>query len=262
MYDAWVQFTSATMSKVLRPRIYLLFVLLLTCSFASTSVSAASWFDRLKDAVGSKDDRSEALTTGDIGEGLKEALRVGTETVVANLGATDGFNLDPEVHIPLPRDLARAKDMLERVGMDSMLTDLELRLNRAAEAATPKAKRLFVESIQDMTLDDVTAIYDGPEDSATQFFRSKMSAPLAEEMKPVVADGLAEAGAVQVYDAVMERYEAIPFAPEIDADLNQYVVERSIDGIFHYLAIEEAAIRQNPAKRTTDLLKKVFGAAD
>lgn len=117
---------------------------------------------------------------------------MGTENVVSNLGTTDGFNLDPQIHIPLPKQLGQAKKVLGKVGMDSMLVDLETRLNRAAEIATPKAKQLFIGAINDMTLDDVMAIYNGPEDSATQYFKAKMSGPLAIEMKPVVDESLAK----------------------------------------------------------------------
>ena len=219
---------------------------------------SAGLFDRLKEAFGGSSDVAEALTTDDISGGLKEALRVGTETVVANLGQTDGFNLDEQVHIPLPNSLDKVKDVLAKVGADGMLTDLELRLNRAAEIATPKAKKLFVNAIQDMTLDDVMGIYNGPEDAATQYFKAKMSPDLIKEMTPVVDDSLADAGAVKTYDSVMAQYNAVPFVPKIDADLSEYVVGKGVDGIFYYLAKEEAAIRQDPAKRTTDILKKVF----
>ena len=238
----------------------LISVLALAFLFSFAGQANAGWLDKLKEAVGADDKAGEsALSTDEIGGGLKEALRVGTENVVASLGRPDGFNLDPEVHIPLPGELDRVKKMLGKIGMDSMLVDLEERLNRAAEIATPKAKALFVQAISDMTLDDVMAIYKGPEDSATRYFESKMSAPLAAEMAPVVDDSLADAGAVKLYDGVMEQYNAIPLAPEVDADLSSYVVEKGMDGIFHYLAKEEAAIRQDPAKRTTDILKRVFG---
>lgn len=229
-----------------------------------TAPAAAGWLDRLKGALGGSDDATDvtdltkALTTDDIGGGLKEALRVGTETVVANLGQTDGFNLDELIHIPLPNSLSKVQNVLSKVGADSMLTDLELRLNRAAEIATPKAKKLFVTAIQDMTLDDVMGIYNGPDDAATQYFKTKMSPDLIAEMTPVVDDSLADAGAVKTYDSVMARYNAVPFAPKVDADLSEYVVGKGMDGIFYYLAKEEAAIRQDPAKRTTDILKRVF----
>ncbi len=201
-----------------------------------------------------------SLTNQEIGDGLREALRVGTERVVGQLGRTDGFNADPAVHIPLPGSLATAKGMLERVGMGAVFSDLELRLNRAAEVATPKAKALFWQSIREMTLEDVTAIFKGPEDAATRYFQRKMTPGLASAMRPVVDQSLAEVGAVQVYNQAMTAYRALPYAPEIKTDLTGYVVEKGMGGIFHYLAQEEAVIRRDPAKRTTELLRRVFGA--
>jgi len=110
-----------------------------------------------------------------------------------------------------------------------------------------------------MTLDDVMAIYKGPEDSATQYFKSRMSGSLAVAMKPIVDDSLADVGAAKSYDKLMASYNAVPFVPKVEADLGDYVVDKGMDGIFFYLAREEAAIRQNPAARTTELLRKVFG---
>ena len=203
---------------------------------------------------------SATLNTEEIGSGLKEALKVGTGRVVGQLGKPDGFNADPDIHIPLPGSLLTARNMLQQVGMGGMLNDLELRLNRAAEAATPKAKALFMQAINDMSLEDVEAIYNGPEDAATRYFEKKMSPALAIEMRPVVEQSLADVGAVQSYEQVMGQYRALPYAPDIKTDLSGYVVNKGMAGIFHYLALEEAAIRKDPAKRTTDLLRRVFGA--
>lgn len=226
---------------------------------ACTAASADEWLDRVKEAVAELVDEQRPLSTDEVGGGLKEALRVGTETVVGNLGKTDGFNLDPIIHIPLPDDLDKVRQVLVRVGMESMLDDLETRLNRAAEVATPKAKQLFFAAIKDMTLQDVIGIYNGPEDAATQYFMSKMSAPLATMMNPIVEESLADVGAAQSYESLMARYNSIPFVPQAEADLSDYVVAKGMDGIFYYLAKEEAAIRKDPAKRTTDILKRVFG---
>ncbi len=201
-----------------------------------------------------------ALTNEEVAAGLKDALRVGSETVVGQLGQLDGFNTDPVVRIPLPEKFNRVRSVLQTVGMGGMMDDLELKLNRAAENATPKAKQLFWNAIEAMTLDDVMGIYNGPEDAATRYFEGKMSAPLAEAMRPVVSQSLQEVGAIQAYDAVMGKYKTFPFVPDVQADLTGYVVEEGMTGIFHYLAKEEAAIRANPVKRTTDILKKVFGS--
>ena len=103
-------------------------------------------------------------------------------------------------------------------------------------------------------------IYNGPDDAATRYFQGKMSDPLAAEMQPVVERTLNQVGAIQAYDAVMGQYDTLPFVPDVKADLNSYVIDKGMEGIFHYLAQEEAAIRQDPVKRTTDILQTVFGA--
>jgi hypothetical protein len=222
----------------------------------------SSWWQKGTDILkGSGTGQTQdTLTTEEIGAGLKDALLVGSENVVSQLGSLDGFNLDPAIHIPLPEQFSTVKSVLGKVGMTSLLDDLELKLNRAAEVATPKAKALFGQAISAMTFEDVMNIYNGEEDAATRYFQDKMTPPLAKEMQPVVEQSLAEVGAVQSYDNVMGEYRTIPFVPDVKADLTTYVVEKGMDGIFYYMAKEEAAIRQNPAKRTTELLQKVFGA--
>lgn len=203
-------------------------------------------------------DTAAALTSGEIESGLREALKVGTRRVVTRVGSVDGFNADPAIHIPLPENLRTVQSALDRVGLGGMLNDLELKLNRAAETAAPKARRIFVNAITQMSLADVRRIYDGPDDAATRYFQEKMTPELGRAMAPVVQDSLAEVGAIQSYDAAMGKYRALPFVPDIRADLGEYVVNRGMDGIFHYLAVEEAAIRRDPAARTTELLQKVF----
>lgn len=221
------------------------------------------WLKAGKDLLGTvgsaPPDSAIDLSNSEIASGLKDALRVGTETVVSQLGRIDGFNADPAIHIPLPDSLKQVKSALSALGMTAMLDDLELKLNRAAEAATPPAKKLFWDAIAAMTIDDVRGIYNGPDDSATRYFQGKMSAPLAAEMQPVVEDALNKVGAIQSYDAVMGQYAGLPFVPDVKADLNSYVVDKGMEGIFHYVAKEEAAIRNDPLKRSTDILQKVFG---
>jgi hypothetical protein len=219
----------------------------------------AGWLDSLKEKITGTEVKEQVLGSDEIGEGLREALRVGTQTVVEQLGKSGGFNLDPQIHIPLPSQLDQVKSILGKVGMESMLTDLESRMNQAAETAVPKARTLFVDAINDMTLDDVMAIYNGPDDSATEYLKSKMSDSLAIEMKPIIDKSLADVGAVKTYDDIMQQYSSVPFVPKVDVDLSDYVVQKGMDGIFYYLAKEEAAIRQDPVKRTTDILKQVFG---
>ena len=118
------------------------------------------------------------LSYADISKAFKQALSIGAENVVNQVGTLDGFNADPSIHIPLPKELNTIKTVLSKVGMSQMVDDLELKLNRAAEAAAPKAKNLFLQAIAAMTFDDVQNIYKGPEDSATKYFQSKMTPSL------------------------------------------------------------------------------------
>ncbi len=200
-----------------------------------------------------------SLSPAEMGGGLKEALRVGTETVVAKLGKADGFNRDSAIHIPLPSSMRTVQQTLGKMGKSGLLDDLETRLNRAAEAATPRAKELFVKAIQSMSIDDAKKIYEGPNDAATQYFKKAMTPGLREAFRPTVDKALSDAGAVKAYDTAMGQYKSVPMVPDVKADLTNHALDGALAGIFHYVAQEEAAIRTNPAKRTTDVLKKAFG---
>lgn len=228
---------------------------------AVTGANAANWLEKATNVLQNAQKSPSApssLSDGEIAGGLRDALRVGTRNVVGQLGRVGGFEKDAAIHIPLPRSLKTVQSVLDPLGMGSMLDDLELRLNRAAEEATPKAKDLFMKSIKEMTITDARNILQGPDDAATRYFQKKMGPPLADEMTPVVKQSLEQAGAVKAFDQVMGKYRSVPMAPDVKTDLTHYVVEKAMDGIFHYLAIQEADIRRDPAKRTTDLLKKVF----
>ena len=200
------------------------------------------------------------LSTDEIVRGLKEALATGSSTVVAQLGRPNGFDGDPRIRIPLPESLRKAKELAGRVGLAAGFEDLETRLNRAAEEATPKAKALFLGAIRSMSVEDARGILQGPDDAATRYFRGKTGTGLQSEMRPIVDGALAEVGAVGTFESLASRYNAIPGLPRLDADLTGYVVDEATDGIFLYLAEEEKAIRENPLKRTSEILQRVFGS--
>jgi len=236
--------------------------------FATTGVHAG-FLDKLKGAVdqvtpgsgsGATDSGAGALGTDQIIAGLKEALRVGAERVVSQVGAADGFNADPAIHIPLPDQLAKAQDIMRKFGLSALADDVELKLNRAAEEAAPKTKELIWKAVNEMTLDDAKKIYDGPQDAATQYFKRVATPDLKATVEPVVDSALAEVGAITAYDTLMAKYKGLPLVPDVKADLQAHATQLTLDGIFHYLAKEEAAIRANPAARTTDILKTVFGS--
>jgi hypothetical protein len=233
----------------------------LLCVPLSSELKAQSWLEKGKQALeqvtsGSQD---EQLHDETVGQGLKEALKVGTANVVDELGQPGGFFNHQQLHIPLPASLDRVQSVLNKVGASSMLDDLELKINQAAERATPKAKDMFWQAISEMTFQDVTSIYNGPDDAATRYFEDKMSIPLASEMKPTVQETLNQVGAVQSFEQIMDKYNSVPLAPKVQADLSTYTLDKTLEGIFTLLAEEEAAIRNDPAKRTTELLRTVFG---
>jgi len=132
-------------------------------------------------------------------------------------------------------------------------------MNHAAEVAATKAKELFWAAIKDMRWQDVQSIYNGKQNAATQYFRKKMTPSLKQMMRPVINQSLSEVGAVKAYNHTVKQYHQIPFVPRVKDDLAGYVMDKGINGMFYYLEKEEAAIRTDPVKRTTVLLKRVFG---
>lgn len=202
---------------------------------------------------------ADILSNDEIVGGLKQALRIGAERVVGQVGTTDGYNADPEIHIPLPPSLQTVQSNLRTFGLSGLADEVELKLNRGAEAAAPEAKRIIWNAVSAMTLDDARGILEGPDDAATRYFERVASADLTEAFTPIMERSLAEAGAIAAYDNLLGQYNSMPFVPDLKGDLISHAVTLSLDGLFYYLAREEAAIRQNPAKRTTELLQKVFG---
>lgn len=200
----------------------------------------------------------KSLTEQDIAAGLKEALSIGAERVVSQVGKRNGYLKDKAIHIALPKDLQKVHQTLSKLGLGRYTKELEVKMNRAAEIAAPKAKKLFISAIQDMRWQDVKAIYNGKPDAATQYFKKKMTPTLKRMMKPVVDQSLAEVDLVKSYKHAMKQYHSIPFVPKVNSDLTGYVMTKGIKGMFYYLAKEEAAIRKDPAKRTTELLRRVF----
>jgi hypothetical protein len=149
---------------------------------------------------------------------------------------------------------------LKAVGASGMLDDLQTRMNRAAEQAAPKALTIFTDAISRISIDDARAILSGPQDAATQYFKRTTSASLTTSFRPVVDQTLSGAGAVGAFKSVQAKASGIPLAGQQvqSFNLTDFTVGKALDGLFHYLGVEEAAIRTNPAARSTELLKKVF----
>ncbi len=202
------------------------------------------------------------LTTGQADSGLREALKVAAQKTIGQVGKTDGYNKDPSIHIPLPGSLESAKSTLDKIGAGSVLDDLELKMNRAAEIAAPKAMSIFTDAITKMSVSDAKGIVTGPNDAATQYFKRTTTGSLTQAFTPIVHNALSQVGAVTTYNAAMKQVSSSPLGALAGGnkfDLDQYAVGKALDGIFHYIAAQEAQIRTNPAARTTALLKQVFG---
>jgi hypothetical protein len=209
-----------------------------------------------------------SLTNQQADSGIREALRVAAQHSVSLVGRTDGYYKDPAIHVPLPGFLKTAKKGLAMVGASGMLDDLELRMNRAAEEAAPKAYDIFADAISKMTVTDAKEIVTGPNDAATQYLKRTSSPQLIEAFRPIVDKALADAGAVKAYNATMDRLSSGSGVGGLlgggakgaaGFDLTGFVVQKALDGLFYYIGKEEGAIRTNPVERTTDILKQVFG---
>lgn len=203
---------------------------------------------------------SAPLDDGTVIAGLKEALRVGTRNAVAATARPDGFLANPRIHIPVPEQLDTMARGLRAVGLGGQVDELEVAMNRAAEAASAEAFDVFAAAVSQMTFADARGILEGGETAATQYFERTTRADLRQRFEPIVVEGMRSVGLARLYDQLLARWRAIPLAPDPGLDLRAYVTERGLDGLFTMLADEERRIRTDPAARTTELLRRVFGA--
>ncbi|MCX7145792.1 MAG: DUF4197 domain-containing protein [Sulfuritalea sp.] len=196
----------------------------------------------------------------DASGGLKEALTQGAGKAVEVLGRQDGFLGNPKVKISLPESVQKVEGLMRGLGMGKQADELLTAMNRAAEAAVPQAKVLLVNSIKQMSVEDAKGILSGGEDSATQYFRRTTSGPLADKFKPVVRNAMARVKLAEKYDQFAGKAAKFGLVREQDAHLENYVTQKTLDGLYLMIAEEEKAIRKNPAEAVGKLAKKVFGA--
>lgn len=202
----------------------------------------------------------EALSSKDAAGGLRAALSQGIDVAVAQLGAKNGFLNDPKVAIPLPHPLDKAESTLRMLGMGSQADQLKATMNHAAEAAVGEAKPVFKTALKQMTVSDAKGILTGGNDAGTAYFRRKTSAELTTKFKPIVAAETAKLGLAAKYDEYAGQASKIGLLPAEDANLNDYVTAKALDGLFSRIADEEHAIRKDPMGQTSSLIKKVFGS--
>jgi hypothetical protein len=202
---------------------------------------------------------SGPLDEATIVAGLREALHVGAERTVDKTSRPNGFFENPRIHIPLPQELDTAASTLRSVGLGHHVDQFELTMNRAAEAAAGEAVDVFWSAIQTMTWSDARGILQGNDTAATAFFRSRTEAELRTRFHPIVVAKMNELGSVRIYERLVEAYTALSLTTKPVFDPTDYVTTRALGGLFTILGEEEKRIREDPAARTTELLRRVFG---
>jgi len=205
---------------------------------------------------------TSGISENEAGQGIKEALAHGLANAILNLHKTDGFFGSELYKMLLPPDARKAEPTLRRIGLGGQIDKAILSINRGAEDAVGTAGPIFTGAIKEMTVTDALGIIRGNKDAATQYFRQKTSVDLTAAFSPSVKESLDRTQATKYYGDIANSYNRIPFGTgKVDPNLTSYVVSKAVDALFDQIAKEEANIRANPLARTTDILKKVFGAA-
>jgi Protein of unknown function (DUF4197) len=202
----------------------------------------------------------DAISNRDAVAGLKEALIKGSDSAVSTLGRRNGFFDNPRVKIPLPESLRRAEGLMRSLGMGKYADELVLTMNRAAEQAVPEAKTLLIDAVKKMTVSDAKAILTGGDDAATQYFRRKTSAQLHDRFLPIVKKETAQLGLAEKYNQYAGEASHFGLVSKKDANLDEYVTAKALDGLFLMIAQEEKQIRKDPLAAGSSIISKVFGA--
>lgn len=199
-------------------------------------------------------------TTAEVGAGLKEALINGINNGSSLASQVDGYFKNPKIKIPFPPDVKKVEDKLRQIGFGDQVDKFVMTLNRGAEDAAKEAAPIFVAAIKQMTIEDAWAILKGNDNAATEYLRKTTSSLLYAKFKPVISNSLNKVSATKYYGDLVNTYNKIPLVEKVNPDLEDYATNKAMEGLFTLIAEEEKKIRVDPLARTTDLLKKVFGA--
>lgn len=235
---------------------FLFLSVMMVLVIAQFTQAQSQWGDMLKGA-------QKALGVGGLSEskivdGLKEALQIGTGNAVQTVSKVGGYYNNPKIKIPLPGSVQKVEKLIRVAGYGTQVDAFELSMNQAAERAAPEAKSIFWDSIKQMSITDARKILDGPDNGATLYFKEKTYGRLTEIFKPIVHGSMSQVGVTEKYQELDGKMASVPMVGSMRFDLDQYVNDKALDGLFSMLAEEEKKIRQDPAARVTDLLKEVF----
>lgn len=209
-------------------------------------------------AINDSMNQEDGLTSSDVASGLKEALQQGVSKGADLASATDGYFKNEAIKILFPPEVEKVETKLRQLGMNSLVDKFVLTMNRAAEKAADEAKPIFVSAIKDMTIQDAWGILRGSDHAATEYLKAKTTSQLVTKYQPIVSDALESVNATKYYSDIVTTYNKIPMVEKVDPDLEGYVTNQAIDGLFTLIANEEEQIREDPVARTTELMKKVF----
>lgn len=236
--------------------IYILIVSLLI----TTHLNAQFWKDLKKAAEEVIEETNDPeLTEEEVGRALKEALTIGIEKGVDRVSKVDGYFKDPVIKIIMPDEAKAVEEKLRMLGQDKLVDDAIESMNRAAEDAATAAKDIFIAAIKELTLQDVMNILNGEVNAATNYLEDHTRNRLVVKFKPIIKASLEKVGATKHWNSVFTNYNKLPLIKKVNPDLDDYVTNKAIDGLFVQIEKEEMEIRKDPAARVTDLLKKVFG---
>lgn len=227
-------------------------------SFIAFNIQAQINLDKIKNTVTGTGSGNN-LSNDEVIKGLREALTVGTNNATAAVSKTDGFFKNPSIKIPFPEDAVKVKNTCENLGMKPQVDKFVLTLNRAAEEASKEAAPIFINAIKSMTISDGYSILKGADNAATKYLQDKTGAELKQKFKPIVQNALKKVEITKYWTPLITAYNKTPGAQKINPDLDEYVTNKALEGLFKMVAQEELKIRKDPAARVTDLLKKVFG---
>ncbi|MFH1194132.1 MAG: DUF4197 domain-containing protein [bacterium] len=244
------------MNTYLKIFAFIFFILIFYCDTTYSQVD--NLLNKAKNLIGQNNHGS---SDADIVNGLKEALTIGSGNAVDIVSKLDGYYSNPSIKILLPDEIKSVEKTARQFGLGKQVDEFELSMNRAAESAAKEATSLFWDAIKQMTFEDAKKILAGKENEATLYFKDKTSGKLHVAFKPIINNSMESVGVTKSYQSLSTSISKLPFVNVTSTDLDEYVTNKALDGLFMMLAEEEKKIRTDPAARVTDLLKKVFGGS-
>jgi hypothetical protein len=246
---------AATQKKFMKATLLILSLALLIPMVSCSQID----FNKIGKTIDKTVHTQKPLTNDEIIAGLKEALNVGSNNASSSASKVDGYFRNPIIKIPFPPQAQQMESSLRSIGMNKQVDDFILTINRAAEEAAKQAAPIFVDAVKKMTITDGLQILKGNDSAATSYLRKTTSSQLHDSFKPVIKSATQKVDVTKYWSPLVNAYDKVPFVTKVNPDLEEYITQRALAGLFYLVSQEEGKIRKDPAARVTDILKKVFG---